>query len=214
MGAVQEQLYVVHVVLEPQYRQVLDHSPKRYRYAIKTGPDADAEAGDTHVDFWKYPSNHDKQNQKVFTTLKSLIKSNVTGTNIVLKFETMHGSTGDGRNLWIELCAYFQTSVYAQNLIKDARRRMSTGTYTGALRGNSLHQYIHLHDTYHELNLRAEPEFMISYGEAAKSEVLLEGISAPHLTIVKEHLEMNLQTLTFHEVKAQLLRADSLRSNR
>jgi hypothetical protein len=126
-----------------QYRHVLDHSPKRYQYAVKTCPEADIEAGDTHMDFWKFPSNYNERNQKVFTTLKSLIKSNVTGTNVVLKFETMHGSTGDGRNLWIELCAYFQTSLYAQNLIKDARRKMSTGTYTGALRENSFHQYIH-----------------------------------------------------------------------
>ena len=49
-----------------QYKHVLDHDEKRYDFPNRTGPEADANARDTHEDFTRYRSNHEVRNHKVF----------------------------------------------------------------------------------------------------------------------------------------------------
>ena len=89
-----------------QYKHILDHDDKRYGYPNRTGPVADASAQDTHEDFSRYWSNYEVRNHKVFNSLKGLIKHNATGSD--RRFTDAYGNTGHGRNLWIELCAYFR----------------------------------------------------------------------------------------------------------
>jgi hypothetical protein len=107
-----------------QYKYVLDHDEKRYSFDARTRPEADDKAQDTHDDFKQYPSNYEVRNHKVWNNLKGLIKHNATGSDVVHKFTEDYGNSGDGRRLWIELCAYFQTGANTLNALAIARDKM------------------------------------------------------------------------------------------
>ena len=129
--------------------------------------------------------------------------------DVVRRFTDKSGNSGDGRNLWIELCAYFQTGANTLNALTIAREKMFKAAYTGARKGLSIHDYVHFHQTYHTLDKRALADHRITFGKATRSELLLKGIDAPHLAIVKGTLEMKTSELTFDEIVTQIVIADT-----
>jgi hypothetical protein len=86
---------------------------------------------------------------------------------------------------------------------------MFKAKYTGERKGLSIHDYVHLHQSYHTLDERAPADHRITFGKAARSGLLLKGINAPHLAIVKGTLEMKTSKLTFDEIVTQIVNADT-----
>jgi hypothetical protein len=86
---------------------------------------------------------------------------------------------------------------------------MFKAEYNGPRRRMTTHKYIHLHQTYHSLNDKAPMDHRITWGKAARSGLLLQGITAPHLTTVKETLEMKTSKLSFDNVITQIVNADT-----
>jgi hypothetical protein len=193
-----------------QYKYVLDHDKKRYNFAAQTGPGADDDAQDTNDDFKQYRSNYyEVRNHKVFNILRGLIKHNATGSDVVWRFTERSGNSGDGWNLWIELCAYFQMGANTLNALTIARDKMFEADYNGTRRGMTIHEYVHHHQTYHTLDNQAPADHRITWGKAARSELLLKGITAPHLAIVKGTLEMKTSELSFDEIVTQIVNSDT-----
>jgi hypothetical protein len=103
-----------------------------------------------HPNFYWFIPNYAERNHGFFSSLMGLIKHNVSaGTDVVLRFEAeyFYGNTGDGRSLWIELCAYFQTGANTLNALPTARLEMFAAWYDGSRRRIVLHKYVHLHQS-------------------------------------------------------------------
>ena len=91
---------------------------------------------------------------------------------------------------------------------------MFRAEYNGTKRGNTIHEYVHLHQTYHSLNEKAPSDHRITWGKAARSDLLLDGFTATHLTTVKETLEIKISELTFDEVITQIVNAETAKAAR
>ena len=162
--------------LSEEYHSVLSHSRYRYDYDEPTGPRADATANDI------VPVYRHGRSKTAYNTLKSLTSDGDAYMHVLA-----HGSTQDGRNAWITLCAFYEGPALMSITTEEARLKMEAVRYTGGNKGLTFQKYLTTNLQAHVL-MEQNPALSTTYSEFHKKDLILKGVKCPNLKLSLIHI--------------------------